>query len=116
MRRIRSHLVGVAQGEVALFSDFESDGPMWKGEGQRRVRHVVTFDEAFVEPPVVRVWLTMWDIANSATSRADIATSDIRRESFAIAFTTWGDTRIARARAGWLAIGPLRSDDDWEVD
>jgi hypothetical protein len=116
MRRISGHKLGIDDGEELLFSDFESGGPMWKGEGLRRVDRTVTFSAPFLAPPNVRVWLTMWDIANSATSRVDVAARDIGCERFTITFHTWGDTRIARARAGWLALGPLRDDEDWEID
>jgi len=116
MRKIGLHVLGIDEGEVLLFSDFDSGGPMWKGEGLRRVRQNVTFAQPFLEPPTVRVWLTMWDIANTATSRVDVAARDVQREGFSVIFHTWGDTRIARARAAWLALGPLRDEDDWEVD
>ena len=116
MRRIGSHLLGVEQGEVLLFSDFDSDGPMWKAKGPRWTRHQVAFGEAFREVPTVRVWLTMWDIAHGTTARVDIAAEEIDCNRFTLVFHTWGDTRIARARAGWLALGPLRDDDAWEVD
>ncbi|MFT7047363.1 MAG: hypothetical protein ACJAYH_002651, partial [Celeribacter sp.] len=26
-----------------------------------------------------------------------------------------GDTRVARVRADWMAIGPVRHADDWDV-
>ena len=116
MRRIRAHLLGVEQGEVVLFSDFDSNGPMWTGDGARQVRQVVTFAEPYLDVPSVRVWLTMWYIAHTATSRVDIAAWDVQRESFSIVFRTWGDTKVARVRAGWLALGPMRDDDDWDVD
>jgi hypothetical protein len=116
LRKISSHLLGVEQGEVVLFSDFDNDGPMWTGEGARQVRQTVTFSEPFTEPPVVRVWLTMWDIAHTAVSRADIAAWDVQTESFSIVFRTWGDTRVARVRAGWLALGPVRDEENWDVD
>jgi hypothetical protein len=116
MRRFGSRSIGLDEGEVILFSDYESDGPMWKGEGQRRVSQVVTFSESFAEPPSVRVWLTMWDISHTATSRVDISARDINSERFTIQFQTWGDTRVARVRAGWLALGTLQDDDHWEVD
>jgi hypothetical protein len=32
-----------------------------------------------------------------------------------IVFRTWGDTRVARVRADWLAIGALPHEDDWEI-
>jgi hypothetical protein len=31
-------------------------------------------------------------------------------------FRTWGDTRVARVRADWMAIGEQRSDEDWDVE
>jgi hypothetical protein len=116
MRRIRANLLGMEQGEVVLFSDFDNDGPMWTGEGARQVRQMVTFEEPFLEVPIVRVWLTMWDIAHTATSRIDIAAWDVKTDSFAIVFRTWGDTRVARVRAAWMALGPLPDDDLWDVD
>jgi hypothetical protein len=116
MRKIQPHRLGIEQGDVLLFSDFQSDGPMWKGQGLRIARQPVTFSEPFIEPPAVRVWLTMWDIAHTSTSRIDIGTGDITAEGFSIVFHTWGDTRVARARAGWLAMGPLPDDDLWDVD
>jgi hypothetical protein len=109
-------LLGIEQGDVVMFSDFDSDGPMWVGHGSRQVRSVVTFAEPFLEPPSVRVWLTMWDIAHTATSRVDIAAWDVQCESFSLVFRTWGDTRVARVRAGWLALGPMKDEDHWDVD
>jgi hypothetical protein len=116
MRKIRASLLGVEQGEVVLFSDFDSGGPMWTGDGARQVRQIVTFEEPFLQEPMVRVWLTMWDISHTATSRVDIAAWDVTCDSFSIVFRTWGDTRVARVRAGWMALGPLADDDLWEVD
>jgi hypothetical protein len=45
----------------------------------------------------------------------DISADLVTAEGFEIVFRTWGDTRIARVRADWLAIGALPNDDDWEV-
>lgn len=47
MKRLRNHLIGVDQGYVSLFSDFEDGGEMWTGEGQREVRRAIRFDEPF---------------------------------------------------------------------
>ena len=35
MKRIASHLIGIDQGDLMLFSDYEDDGEMWTGEGAR---------------------------------------------------------------------------------
>ena len=115
MRRLTHHLIGIDQGDVVMFTDFENGGPMWTGEGPRQARSYVHFSEAFAEAPAVRVGMTMWDISNASNIRADIQTEDVGREGFAIVFRTWGDTRVARVRVGWQAIGPLAGDEDWDV-
>jgi hypothetical protein len=30
-------------------------------------------------------------------------------------FQTWGDTKVARVRIAWMAIGELSDDDLWDV-
>lgn len=115
MRRIGGHRVGMAQGEV-LISDVETDGPLWGGAGRRERRARVSFGERFRDAPLVQVSLTMWDIANAANARADVRAEEVTETGFAVALRTWGDTRIARVRVGWLAIGAAPADeDDWEV-
>lgn len=88
---------------------------MWTGEGKRRERRLVRFEESFAEPPVVHVALSMWDIGVNANQRADIRARNVTRDGFEIEFRTWGDTRVARVRASWLAIGPVRHIDDFDV-
>lgn len=116
MRKFSTHRVGICQGAEVLFSDYESDGPMWAGEGPRALRRTVRFEEPFAEPPVVHVSLAMWDIDHRHNPRMDLSSADVTAEGFAIVFRTWGDTRVARLRASWMAIGPCRHDDDWDVD
>lgn len=115
MQRFSHHAVGVTRGAAVLFSAFEDDGPMWTGEGPRANRHAVRFAESFVTAPVVHVGLAMWDIESSANQRVDISADRITPDGFEIVFRTWGDTRVARVRAEWLAIGPVLHDQDWEV-
>ena len=115
MKRLRNHLIGVEQGDTVLFSDFQNDGPMWAGQGPRKAVTVVRFSEPFRAPPAVHVALSMWDIEAGANQRADISAEEITAEGFEIVFKTWDDTRIARVRARWMAIGELAHEDDWEV-
>lgn len=115
MRKIRQHQVGVEQGEVVLFSDYEHDGEMWTGEGPRQSRAFVHFSAEYVEPPSVHVTISMWDMSHTANARADVQAEDISTVGFAIVFRTWGDTKVARARVGWLSIGPVRDEEDWEL-
>ncbi|HRO16248.1 MAG TPA: H-type lectin domain-containing protein [Paracoccus sp. (in: a-proteobacteria)] len=106
---------GVSQGSLVLFSDFENDGPMWAGQGPRSVRRIVVFDRPFLDSPAVHVGLGMWDIAGGANQRVDVLAEDVTAEGFVIRFQTWGDTRIARVRADWLAIGRVPHPDDFDV-
>lgn len=115
MKRFLRSMIGIDQGETILFSDFERDGIMWTGEGPRQMRTHVTFSQPFVAPPAVTVGLTMWDMSNSANARADIGSEDVTEAGFSIVFRTWGDTRVARVRVGWQAIGPVRDEESWEV-
>lgn len=116
MRKFSSGSIGILQGSRVLFSDFVNDGVMWTGEGDRESRHVVNFKEPFLEPPVVQVSISMWDIDNQTNSRADIAAENITRDGFHLVFKTWSDTRIARVRADWMAIGAVRDEDQWEIE
>lgn len=113
MLKIGSHAVGVDQGEVILFSDFEDGGEMWTGNGPRLIRKHVTFAQAYTAPPVVQTSLSMWDMSNGANARADVTSDAVTETGFAIVFRTWGDTRVARVRVAWTSIGPLRGDDTW---
>jgi len=115
MKRIRNHLVGIDQGSAVLFSDFEHGGKMWAGDGPRMYRKKVKFSEVFREVPVVQVSMSMWDMDHKSNNRADITAEKITEKGFDIVFRTWGDTRVARIRADWLAIGELGHEDSWDL-
>ncbi|WP_339109312.1 H-type lectin domain-containing protein [Thioclava sp. GXIMD4216] len=115
MLKIDAQQVGIGQGTLVLFSDYQDGGKMWTGTGPRELRRVVNFDEAYAMPPKVQVTLSMWDIDQQHNPRMDISADMITTEGFVIVFRTWGDSKVARVRADWLAIGPVRHDDDWDV-
>lgn len=115
MRRLRTNTLGVQQGSTLLFSDYKDNGVMWTGEGQRELRYLVTFDEPFKTLPVVHVCISMWDMDNQTNPRADIAAEAVTPDEFTIVFRTWGDTRIARIRADWVALGEVSDEDDWQL-
>jgi len=116
MRRLASHLIGVESGSVMLFSDYQDGGTMWTGEGARELRRVVAFAEPFRSAPLVQVTISMWDMDRRTNQRADISAEMINPEGFVIVFRTWGDTRVARIRADWFALGEISGEDDWVVD
>ena len=64
---------------------------------------------------MVHVGLSMWDTDNKTNQRADISAEEVEPAGFVIVFRTWGDSRIARVRADWLAIGELSDEDDWDI-
>ena len=115
MKRLRNHLIGVDQGTKVLFSDFEDGGDMWTGKGSRVRRTLIKFGTAFKTIPTVQVTMDMWDIDQKSNQRADITAENVTEKAFEIVFKTWGDTRVARVRASWLAIGEVKGDDEWEL-
>lgn len=115
MRRIHRHLTGIDSGSIILFSDYQHDGVMWTGKGPRELRKIIEFDSPFASVPTVTVHISMWDFDKESNQRADISAETVNPEGFVIVFRTWGDTRIARIRADWLAIGEIADDEDWDV-
>ena len=115
MKRLRNHWIGVDQGDVVLFSDFQHGGAMWTGDGPREIRSKVKFEEPFRDTPAVTVSISMWDLADGSNSRADVKAEQVTAEGFEIVFRTWGDTRVARIRVGWQAIGEMRHADEWDL-
>lgn len=115
MKRLKSHAVGVDSGDLVLFSEFEDGGDMWTGHGQRERRRHVKFSESYLEPPTVKLSPSLWDIDATTVIRADTVAEAVTADGFDMVFRTWGDTRVARMRISWIAIGPLADDDDWDI-
>ncbi len=115
MKSIPADRLGVEQGDVLLFSDFENDGAMWTGDGLRECRTEVRFSQAFSGIPFVTVSLSMWDFSNAANIRAEILAEEITASGFTIVFRTWNDTRVARVRASWQALGAVPDDELWDI-
>ena len=116
MKILRNPRTGIHQGDVTVFADFEDGGAMWTGSGPRERRKKVHFDEAFASPPAVHLAISLWDMDTSATIRAELVAETITTTGFDIVFRTWADSRIARLRASWMAIGELPFEDDWDVE
>ena len=116
MKRIARGAVGIQQGRLILFSDFADGGAMWTGTGPREARQAVAFREAFQDVPSVMVGISMWDADQKTNLRADISAEEVTETGFQIVFRTWADSRIARIRADWTAIGQVADEDQWEVE
>lgn len=115
MKRIASHLIGVDQGELILFSDYENDGDMWTGTGERERVVSVAFSQKYRKAPAVHCSMSLLDLATGPSIRTDVATRDITEIGFKIVFRTWEDSRVARIRVAWMAIGELPDDEEWEL-
>ncbi|MFN3664441.1 H-type lectin domain-containing protein [Yoonia sp.] len=115
MRRLNTGIIGVDHGDVVLFSDFEDDGPMWRGTGARQSRTAIRFSQPYLSPPHVQVGISMYDISNKSNIRTDVQAENITEQGFDIVFRTWSDTRVARVRVAWTAFGELPQDDGWEL-
>ncbi len=116
MKRISSGALGIQQGSHVMFSDFADGGVMWIGNGPRESRLLVRFKEPYSEIPAVHVSVSMWDTDHKHNARADISAEQVTEKEFHLVFRTWGDTRLARIRADWIAIGAVKDEDDWKVD
>lgn len=89
---------------------------MWIGAGPREARKPVTFQAPFLTAPVVHVGLGMWDSDGKSNQRMDLSAEAVLATGFDLVFRTWGDSRVARVRADWIAIGEVRGADDWDID
>jgi len=115
MKKLNSHRIGVDSGTAHVFSDFADNGEMWSAEGKRSRSVKIAFSEPFLTPPTVQVGFAMWDISSTTNSRVDISAEDIDETGFSVVFRTWGDTKVARMRANWMAIGEVENDEVWDV-
>lgn len=115
MKKFQTHPIGIDQGEEVLFSDFSDGGDMWTGEGPRERKIAIRFSEAFRTAPVVQIGVSLWDVDTSSALRAEVKAEDVTNEGFNAVFRTWSDTRIARIRAAWTAIGEIAHADDWNI-
>ncbi len=115
MRTLQRGLIGIDQGNLTIFSHYESGGDMWTGEGPREARKHVEFSEQFASPPTIQVGFALWDMDHSANIRADLSHENVTETGFDVVFRTWGDTRVARMRANWMAIGEVSGEDDWVI-
>jgi hypothetical protein len=115
MRKLQNHLIGIDQGSRILFSDFEDGGDMWTGKGPREARVAIAFSQPLKTLPVVQISLAMFDMDQKTNQRADLSTDAVSLTGFDVVFRTWGDTRVARVRADWLAFGEVAGEDEWDV-
>ena len=115
MMKIYNSAIGIEQGEDVLFSEYEDGGDMWTGSGTRERRHLVTFSEPFKSAPAVHISLSLWDMDSATNARADVAAEKITDKGFEVVFRTWADTRVARARIRWMAIGEVHHEEAWQL-
>lgn len=113
MQILLNQAIGIDQGDEVIFTDYADHGEMWTGKGPRQRRKTISFATAFKEIPVIHVALSLWDMDSTPNARAEITTEHVRRDRFEIVFRTWSDTRVARVRVRWMAIGAAFHEDDW---
>ena len=116
MKKLYSSVTGIDQGAVQLFSDFEDGGEMWSGAGERERWMPVEFSETFKTKLSVFITLELLDLHSGANHRTVTVAENITEAGFDAVLRTWGDTRIARATAAWIAIGEIKGDEDWDID
>ena len=115
MKKFLTHPIGIDRGEEVLFSEFADGGSMWTGEGPRERRTAIKFSQPFRSPPVVQIGVSLWDVDMSSALRAELLADNTTCDGFDAVFRTWSDTRIARIRVNWTAIGEVAHEDDWNI-
>lgn len=115
MKKLRSLIVGVDSGDEVLFEDFRDGGEMWTGRGQRERRRRIKFSERYLTVPNVQLSISLWDMDAGTVLRADVSAEAVTENGFDMVFRTWGDTRVARARISWTALGEIEDADTWDV-
>lgn len=113
MRKLENSVIGIEQGDVILFLDYEHDGDMWAGDSPREIWFAVSFSEKYSTAPSVYVSVSMIDMSNAANARADLQSENATASGFDIVFKTWSDTQVACCRVAWQSIGPIQTDDAW---
>jgi len=115
VKQLENGPLGLDQGVIALFSDCENGGEMWTGTGPRERRRPVLFAGTFLRPPLVHLSLALWDLDIGANPRGELFAEHVTERGFDAVFRTWGDTRVARLRAAWLAMGAMEDPDIWRL-
>ena len=101
MKKLRNHLIGVDQGDIALFSDFEEGGEMWTGTGPRERRRIVRFSEPYRRPPSVSVSVSLWDVDTKGAIRVDVSAQAVTKDSFAAVVKTSQERARRAPRHRW---------------
>lgn len=114
MKVFINQAIGIDQGDDVLFSDYEDGGKMWTGHGERERRTKVVFKTPFKSEPVVHLAMSLWDMDSATNARADVTAEKVTLKGFDVVFRTWADTRVARVRVRWMAIGEVFHEDDWQ--
>ncbi len=106
--------VGLAlAGHEIIFEDYENDGPMWSGDGEREVRKFISFERPFLSSPLVQTHVSLLDARTEVMIRYSIYPENISLEGFDLVFSTWEDSKYARVHASWSAFGPAIRDEYW---
>ena len=59
--------------------------------------------------------ISLWDADTRAAIRAEVVAENVTEQGCDLVFRTWGDTRFARLRLAWMAIGELVDPEEWEL-
>ncbi len=74
-------------------------------ESERTFVGQVTFERAFVTPPVVHLGLVGFDISEHDCARLRVRAVDITPEGFSVHVATWFGSRVWSVDVSWVALG-----------
>ena len=107
------YINAVETGHVQVFSDFEDNGPMWTGEGERSISNTITYNSPFQEKPIVSLQISLMDAQSGVPMRYSLKVKKETNKSFQIVFSTWLDSRFARVAVNWTAMGMKHGPEYW---
>lgn len=84
---------------------WNSNHPMVKGSGFRRVTKWVYFDENFNQTPKVVATLSNIDSSYKVNLRVQCRALNINRNRFLLEISTWANTVLYGAKCDWIAHG-----------
>ena len=71
--------------------------------------------DTYCDSDRIGILISTLEDAEGAATVALRQSEKLSEAGFDAVFRTWLDTRVARVRISWIAVGTVSSEDDWDV-
>ena len=107
MRVGRGKSLQILSGDEEIFDHVSEPGPMWDEDGNRNIKVRVEFSNRFASAPVVNAGFSLLDVSKDNNLRVWLRLLNIDASGFDALVLSWDDTRLAKVRVAWIAIGEV---------